>query len=281
MEAVLGGRFEQDFGPNGLIETDARKVAELLRGLHKLDTGSVEMAAQKTKELVEANMERCSVTEEDLERIWKTRGGYGMLLLWRWGVAFPNWLKKYHPDQFPLREKYSSRVMALIRSALCLNPKSKSMASICLSHGDLWSGNLLRKGRSVLAIDFEFATTAPAFVDLGGLLFNWAFHFLGKPNYPDRGPWEALAVNYLGESDELEEALFDLEIGFIHRYIFLLLCIHLDVKGDSLEELELVEKGEMMVRDLERGGHLLSETSTVGQTRWIIDLFVQKNPNEH
>jgi len=257
MEAVLGGRFEEDFGPNGLSETDAKTVGELLRYLHKLDTSSVELAAQKTKELVKANMEKCSVTEEDLECIWKTRGGYGMLLLWWWGVAFPNWLKKHHPDHFPLRKEYSSRVMALIRSALHLNPKTRSMASMCFSHGDLWSGNLLRKGRSVLAIDFEIATTAPAFVDLGGLFFNWEFHFLRKPNFPDRGPWEALAVGYLGESGELEEVLFDLEIGFIHRYIFVLLCKHLDVKGDSLEELELVEKGEKMVRDMERGGNVL------------------------
>ena len=57
--------------------------------------------------------------------------------------------------------------------------------------------------------------------------------------------------------EELEEALFDMEIGFIHRYIFVLLCKHLDVKGDSLEELELVEKGEKMVRDMERGGNVL------------------------
>ena len=105
MEAVLGGRFEEDFGPNGLNETDAKAVGELLRDLHRLDTDSVEIAAQKSKELVEANMEKCSVTEEDLEHIWKTRGGYGMLLLWWWGVAFPNWLKKHHPDHFPLREE--------------------------------------------------------------------------------------------------------------------------------------------------------------------------------
>ena len=259
MEAVLGGRFEEDFGPNGLSDVDAKTVGEMLRDLHKLDTRSVEMGAQKTKDLVEANMEKCSITEEDLEHIWKTRGGYGMLLLWWWGVAFPNWLKRQHPTHVPLREEYSSRVMALIRSVLCLNPKTQRMASICFSHGDLWSGNLLRKGRSVLAIDFEIATTAPAFVDLGGLLFNWEFHFDLKPIYPDQGLREALAVSYLGGSaakEELEEALFDLEIGFLHRYIFVLLCKHFDVKGDSPEEIKLVEKGEKMVRALERGEHV-------------------------
>ena len=154
---------------------------------------------------------------------------------------------------------YSSRVMALIRSVLRLNPKTQTMASICFSHGDLWSGNLLRKGRSVLAIDFETSTTAPAFVDLGGLLFNWESHFDQKPTYPDQGQRKALALSYLGGSvtkEELEEALFDLEIGFIHRYIFVLLCKHFDVKGDSLEEIELVEKGEKMVRALERGEHV-------------------------
>ena len=48
MEAVLGGRFEEDFGPNGLTEMDAKTLGEMLSGLHKLDTGSVEMGAQKT-----------------------------------------------------------------------------------------------------------------------------------------------------------------------------------------------------------------------------------------
>ena len=41
MEAVLGGRFDEDFGPNGLSKTDAKTVGELLRDLHKLDSGSV------------------------------------------------------------------------------------------------------------------------------------------------------------------------------------------------------------------------------------------------
>ena len=257
MEAVLGGRFEEDFGPNGLSEVDAKTVGEMLRDLHKLDTPSVEMAAQKTKVLVEENMEKFSVTEADLELIWKTRGGYGMLLLWWWGVAFPNWLKKHHPDHFPIRAEYNSQVMGLIQSALRLKPKSKRLASICFSHADLWSGNLLRtECRSVVAIDFEIATTAPAFVDLGGLLFNWATHFDLKPTYPDRGWQETLAASYLGRSvrkEELVETLFDLDIGFNHRYIFVLLCKHLDVKGDSLEELELVGKGEKMVRALESG----------------------------
>ena len=259
MEAVLGGRFEEDFGPNGLSEMDAKTLGEMLSGLHKLDTSSVEIGAQKTKDLVEANLKKCSVTEEDLEHIWKTRGGYGMLLLWWWGVAFPNWLKKHHPNHFPIREEYSSRVMSLIRNVLHLKPKTQRMASVCFSHGDLWSGNLLRKGRSVLAIDFEIATTAPAFVDLGGLLFNWESHFELKPNYEDVGRREALASSYLGKcvaKEELEEVLFDLEIGFLHRYIFVLLCKHFDVNGDSLEEIKLVENGEKMVRALEKGEHV-------------------------
>ena len=60
-------------------------------------------------------------------------------------------------------------------------------------------------------------------------------------------------LRQMEQRKELEETLFDLDIGFIHRYIFVLLCKHLDVKGDSLEELELVEKGEKMVRALESG----------------------------
>ena len=255
MEAVLGGIFDLNFGPDGLGEKDARSIGKLLSDLHRLDTRSVEMAAQKTKELVEAKREKCGVSEDNLEHIWETRGGYGMLLLWWWGEAFPDWLEKHHPGHFPLRKEYSLRVMALIRSALCLKPKTKSLASICFSHADLWSGNLLRRERGIVAIDFEIATTAPAFVDLGGLLFNYEWHFLEKQNYLDQWRREVLVESYLGGSvlkEEMEEALFDLEIGFIHRYIFVLLCKHLDVKGESLEETELVEKGEKLVKALER-----------------------------
>ena len=221
MEAVLGGKFEDNFGPDGLGGDDARTLGQLLRDLHRLDTRSVEMAAQKTRQLVEANMERCGVREENLEHIWKTRGGYGMLLLWWWGVAFPDWLKKHHPSHFPLlREEYNLRVMALIKRVLRLKPKTKSLASLCFSHADLWSGNLLRKSKAIVAIDFETATTAPAFVDLGGLLFNWEVHFDGKPEGPERkGRLEALASSYLGETsllgEELDRAIFDLEIGFV------------------------------------------------------------------
>ena len=112
MEAVLGGRFEEDFGPNGLSEADANTVGEMLRDIHKLDTSSVEMGAQKTKDLVEANMEKCSITEEDLELIWKTRGGYGLLLLWWWGFAFPTWLKKQHPTHVPVPVSRSEKSTA-------------------------------------------------------------------------------------------------------------------------------------------------------------------------
>ena len=260
MEAVLGGKFEDNFGPDGLSGDDARTLGELLRDLHRLNTRSVEMAARKTRQLLEANMERCGVTEENLEHIWKTRGGYGMLLLWWWGVAFPDWLKKHHPSHFPLlSEEYNLRVMALIKRVLRLKPKTKSLASLCFSHADLWSGNLLRKDKTIVAIDFETATTAPAYVDLGGLLFNWEVHFDGKPDCPDKGRREALASSYLGGSllgEELDRALFDLEIGFVHRYIFVLLGKHLDVNNDNLEELDLVRKGERMVSELERGSFI-------------------------
>ena len=286
MEALVGGTFEADFGPQGLNREDAKRVADLVRNLHKLDTrGSVEVAAQNTRALVEAKMEDCGMTtKDDLEQIWKTRGGYGMLLLWWWGVAYPQWLKRHHPTHFPLREEYRSRVMALIIRVLRLKTKTRTMmTSLRFSHADLWSGNLLRKDNNkILAIDFEMATTAPGFVDLGGLLFNWDFHFEENLKYLDPGIRETMVANYLGHGQSLErtevnEALFDLEIGFLHRFIFVLLCKHLDVKEDvCLEEIMLVHKGEMMANALER-----EEPFEEVQRRLVeqgVHIFVQRTP---
>ena len=78
---IDGDKFERDFGREGLSEQDAEKLGHLVQGLHRLDTGLVGKRADKIKALVEANMEKCGITAKDLEGIWNSRGGYGMLLL--------------------------------------------------------------------------------------------------------------------------------------------------------------------------------------------------------
>ena len=91
--------------------------------------------------------------------------------------------------------------MALIIRVLRLKTKTRTMmTSLRFSHADLWSGNLLRKDNNkILAIDFEMATTAPGFVDLGGLLFNWDFHFEENLKYLDPRIRETMVANYLGQ----------------------------------------------------------------------------------
>ena len=75
----------------------------------------------------------------------------------------------------------------MILRTLRLTPKTEMMAKTGFCHAGLWSANLLRKGEKILAIDFETANVAPAFVDLGSLLFNWGNHFRQrKPSYLDR-----------------------------------------------------------------------------------------------
>ena len=74
MEALRGDKFERDFGREGLSEQDAEKLGHLVQGLNRLDTGLVGKRADKIKALVEANMEKCGVTEKDLEGVWNSRG---------------------------------------------------------------------------------------------------------------------------------------------------------------------------------------------------------------
>ena len=115
--------------------------------------------------------------------------------------------------------------------------------------------NLLRKGEKILAIDFETANVAPAFVDLGGLLFNWGIHFQQqKPSYLDRRRREVLIESYIGgpiKEDDVESLLFDLEIGFVHRYVYVLLF---NMMHSKEEEIKLVEMAERMLGAMERGG---------------------------
>ena len=143
----------------------------------------------------------------------------------------------------------------MILRTLHLTPKTEIMAKTGFCHADLWSANLLRKGEKILAIDFETANVAPAFVDLGGLLFNWGIHFqLRKPSYLDRRRREVLIESYIGgpiKEDDVESLLFDLEIGFVHRYVYVLLF---NMMHSKEEEIKLVEMAERMLEAMERGG---------------------------
>ena len=128
------------------------------------------------------------------------------------------------------------------------------MAKTGFCHAGLWSSNLLRKGEKILAIDFETANVAPAFVDLGSLLFNWGIHFQQqKPSYLDRRRREVLIESYIGgpiKEDDVESLLFDLEIGFVHRYVYVLLF---NMMHSKEEEIKLVEMAERMLEAMERG----------------------------
>ena len=64
-----------------------------------------------------------------------------------------------------------------------------------------------------------------------------------------------LAEAYLGSSGETgevtEELLFDLELGFLHRFVYELIWKHI---VDLQPEEDLVGKAELMLKALQRGG---------------------------
>merc|ERR1719500_971429 len=258
MEAACDGGFNQDFGESGLATEEVQAIGSLLGGLHLLDTRVVESAAKAARELVERSFEQCGVSRVELELLWRERGGFAMLTLWWWTVAFPKYLGLRNSSLLSMAPEYNTRVRNLLIDTLSLSPQSKALGKIGFTHSDLFSGNLLKRGKEILAIDFEASTTGPRFLDLGGLLFLWKGHFEGMEVYQDnagnRKFRTELAKAYLGKLGETEEAteevLFDMEIGFLHRFVYELIWKH--IVDLQLEE-ELVGRAELMLKALQAG----------------------------
>ena len=258
MEAACDGGFDQDFGGSGLATEEVKAIGSLLGRLHLLDTRVVESAANAARELVERNFEQCGVSRVELDQLWRERGGFAMLTLWWWTVAFPKYLALRNSSLLSMAPEYNKRVRSLLIDTLSLSPKSKALGKIGFTHSDLFSGNILKRGKEILAIDFEASTTGPRFLDLGGFLFLWRGHFEGMEEYQDmtgnRKFRTELAKAYfgtLGETEEMtEEVLFDLEIGFLHRFVYELIWKH--IVDLQLEE-ELVGKAELMLKALQAG----------------------------
>jgi len=252
IEAVHDGSFEDDFGDLGLSASQVESLGKLVAGLHLLDTKAVDVAATNARSLVEENLQECSVTEEDVEEIWQQRGGYGMLLLWWWGRAFPRWCSRQDPIH-KVESDYKARVTDLIMAAFRLSPLSRNLGKMGFCHCDLWSNNMLKKGEAIIAIDFETASTGPALLDLGSSLFAFRKQ---KLVYMERAKRELLANTFIKEAeveaDDMEKMLFDLEIGFLHRTIWVMLCCHFDLKMPK-RNARLVSIAELMVKALQQG----------------------------
>jgi len=252
IEAVHDGSFEEDFGDSGLSAIQVESLARLVAGLHILDTKAVDVAAVNARTLVEENMQECSVTIEDVEEVWQARGGYGMLLLWWWGKAFPQWCLKQDPVN-KIESNYKARVADLIMGAFRLRPLSRSLGKMGFCHCDLWCNNLLKKGNDIIAIDFETASTGPALIDLSSALFAFRNE---KLMYMDKTKRQSLANTFIKEAgmeaDSMEKMLFDLEIGFLHRTIWVMLCCHFDLKMPK-RNARIVRIAELMLKTLQQG----------------------------
>merc|ERR1712192_54584 len=145
-----------------------------------------------------------------------------------------------------------ARVANLILATLKLRPLTKSLGEVGFLHTDLWSNNLLKKGNAIIAIDFETATTGPAFVDLSSPFFTFS---VDKLKYIDKETRERLLgafANEVGKKEKMEDMLFDLEIGFLHRMLWIILFVHMYSKTPKQNE-RLVTIGELMLKALEQG----------------------------
>ena len=141
-----------------------------------------------------------------------------------------------------------------------IKPLTSVMSRLGFSHTDAYHGNLMRKGEKIIAIDCETASTGPAFLDFGGILWN-SNTVTGRQPHLERSLREALALSFhqtVGENcNSIDDVLYDMELGFIHRHLWIFMCLQFGLVSKPLSTVEkigglLMEKIELMISGMER-----------------------------
>ena len=256
MEYLPDGGFDEEFNNYNVNKDDMAEIGSLLGQLHTLPTTEVVQAASLARNLVlEQDMEQKLV-----EELYTSRGGFPFFLILWWKKWLPDWMAKYAPQNHPLPQSNVDRFLNLIVKVSRMKTLTAELSKLGFSHMDIWHGNLMRKREKIVAIDCETATVAPAFLDFGGILWNSKSLNHGQP-YLNRIFREALVLSFyqsIGKNcHQIRDALYDLELAFIHRQLFCILCVHFDLVTKPLSVVEdigrlLMEKTEMMVSGMEK-----------------------------
>ena len=256
MEELPDGGFANEFDSSNVTQMDMSAMGSLLGKIHMLPTKEVSGAACLAKTLLLEH----GMDQQVVEELYQSRGGYFIFLILWWKKLFPEWMAKNSPINHPLPPAYVERFLNIIIRVGRIKPLTSVMGKLGFSHSDMHHANLMRKGEKVVAIDCETASTGPALLDLGGIVWNGRATN-GIMPYIDRSFREALVLSFyqaIGEEcRDMESALYDLELGSLYRLLWAILCSQFMVVGKSLEIVEKVggvqmEKCEVMASALER-----------------------------
>ena len=111
-----------------------------------------------------------------------------------------------------------------------------------------------------MAIDCETASTGPAFLNFGGIVWNGecADGYRAHLRRDLREDLVRAFYETMGETcEDMEDALYDLELAYLHRQLWAILADFFELVGKPLATVEKIgglfmEKTEMMVAGMER-----------------------------
>ena len=96
----------------------------------------------------------------------------------------------------------------------------------------------MRKEGRIVAIDCETAILGPAFLDFGAILWNPNVTRAKQPHI-ERSSRETLARSFYEtleeEFEKPEDVLYDLELGFLMRYLWIMLCEQFFIVSNPVE----------------------------------------------
>ena len=112
MEELTEGGYPEEFNSDNVDNADMVAVGQLLAKLHKLPTTTSSKAALLARKLLlETGMEQAVVDE-----LYCSRGGYILFLIYWWNTAFPDWMSRHSPTNYPLPYLFRERFLNLVLS---------------------------------------------------------------------------------------------------------------------------------------------------------------------
>ena len=256
MEELTQGGYPEEFNSENVDNTDMVAMGQLLAKIHKLPTTTSSKAAMLARQLVlEQGMD-----EGVVEELYHSRGGYILFLIYWWNTAFPDWMSRHSPTNYPLPQLFRDRFLHLVMRIGRLQARTVVLARHGFCHNDTWHSNLLWRSGQLVAIDCETASTGPAFLDCGGIVWNGECAD-GYRAHLRRDLREDLVVSFyqtVGETcEDIEDALYDLELAYLHRQLWAILADFCELVGKPFATVEQIgglfmEKTEMMVAGMER-----------------------------